>query len=76
MTDIEQGRYDPGPPRTTDDDLPTSAGGTTDIEPQVPGQSLGQTPEHDDDDRDEAGDPHAAGPGTHGSPPADPSSEL
>ncbi|MFN8517819.1 MAG: hypothetical protein U0667_00200 [Chloroflexota bacterium] len=36
------------------------------IEPQVPGQSLGQVPEHDDDDRDEAGDANAGGPGTHG----------
>jgi hypothetical protein len=45
--------------------LPTSAGGTTGREPATPGQSLGQVPEHDDDDRDEAGDPNAAGPGTH-----------
>jgi hypothetical protein len=46
--------------------LPTSAGGRTGVEPSEPGQSLGQVPEHDDDDRDEAGDAHAAGPGTHG----------
>jgi hypothetical protein len=46
-------------------DLPTSAGGTSGIEPRGPGQSLGQMPEHDDDDRDEAGDANAAGPGTH-----------
>jgi hypothetical protein len=45
--------------------LPTSAGGTTGIEPEEPGQSLGRVPERDDDDRDEAGDAHAAGPGTH-----------
>lgn len=47
-------------------DLPTTAGGVSGIEPQVPGQSLGQVPEHDDDDRDEAGDANAGGPGTHG----------
>jgi len=46
-------------------DLPTSAGGTSGVEPQAPGQSLGQVPEHNDDDRDEAGDRDAAGPGTH-----------
>ena len=46
-------------------DLPTSAGGTSGVEPEAPGQSLGQVPEHDDDDRDEAGDANAGGPGTH-----------
>ncbi len=66
MTDIDQGRYDPLPPRSDDEDLPTAYGGVTDIEPETPGQSIGQAPEHDDDDRDEAGDPDAAGPGTHG----------
>lgn len=45
--------------------LPTSAGGTTGVEPEEPGQSIGQVPDRDDDDRDEAGDPNAAGPGTH-----------
>lgn len=45
--------------------LPTSAGGTSGIDPERPGQSLGQVPDRDDDDRDEAGDPDAAGPGTH-----------
>jgi hypothetical protein len=46
--------------------LPTSAGGRTGVEPSEPGQSVGRVPEHDDDDRDEAGDAYAAGPGTHG----------
>jgi hypothetical protein len=41
--------------------LPTSAGGTTDIEPVEPGQSIGQVPDLDDADVDEAGD--RAGPG-------------
>jgi hypothetical protein len=35
------------------------------VEPEEPGQSIGQVPDRDDDDRDEAGDPNAAGPGTH-----------
>jgi hypothetical protein len=48
---------------------PTTAGGRTHAESAEPGQSLGRVPEHDDDDRDEAGDPRAGGPGTHGRAP-------
>jgi hypothetical protein len=49
-------------PSSTDlDQLPTSAGGTTDIEPVEPGQSIGRVPDLDDADVDEAGD--RAGPG-------------
>jgi hypothetical protein len=53
--DIEQGRYDPAPTRDTDE-LPTAYGGTTGVEPQEPGQSLGRVPDPDDADVDEAGD--------------------
>ena len=45
-----------------DDWEPTSAGGTTGAHVREPGQSLGQVPDPDDDDRDEAGDPNAGRP--------------
>lgn len=54
-TDIDQGRFDPASPRP-DDQLPTAYGGVTGLEPQEPGQSLGQVPDPDDADVDEAGD--------------------
>lgn len=68
MSDTDEAGIEevPGRPRTGG--LPSSAGGRTDAEPWQPGQSLGREPEHDDDDRDEAGDVHAAGPGTHDAP--------
>ena len=56
MSDIEKGRYDP-PQRPEPEELPTSYGGRTDIEPREPGQSIGQVPDPDDADVDEAGDP-------------------
>jgi hypothetical protein len=56
MTDIEKGRYDP-PERPSPDELPTSYGGRTGLEPREPGQSIGQVPDPDDEDVDEAGDP-------------------
>jgi hypothetical protein len=55
MSDIEKGRYDP-PQRADPEGLPTAYGGTTDIEPTEPGQSLGRVPDPDDADVDEAGD--------------------
>ena len=57
--DIDQGRYDPAQPT---EELPTAYGGRMDIEPREPGQSLGQAPDPDDADGDQAGDrPDASG---------------
>ena len=54
MTDPALGQHKPS---STDEDLlPTAYGGTTGIEPREPGQSLGQVPDPDDADVDEAGD--------------------
>ncbi len=44
-------------PSSTDrDELPTAYGGQSHVEPQEPGQSLGQVPDPDDARVDEAGD--------------------
>jgi hypothetical protein len=67
QADIEQGVLDPPPPRRTDE-LPTAYGGRTDLEPQEPGQSLGQVPDPDDADVDEAGDRPGASGSTDRSP--------
>ncbi len=49
-------------PNATDiERLPTSAGGSADVEPAEPGQSIGQVPDPDDAGVDEAGD--RPGPG-------------
>ena len=57
MTDQPSGK-----PNSTDiEQLPTSAGGSADVEPAGPGQSIGQVPDPDDAGVDEAGD--RPGPG-------------
>jgi|GEM_PF-4784056 len=51
--------FDPSahqPSATDRDELPTAYGGHSHVEPQEPGQSLGQQPDADDADVDEAGD--------------------
>ncbi len=58
MTDIEQGRFKPS--STNRDELPTAFGGTNPVEPDEPGQSLGQVPDPADASVDEAGDRPAA----------------
>ena len=71
MADLDLGQHKPS---STDEDLlPTAYGGTTGIEPQEPGQSLGQVPDLDDADVDEAGDrPEDSGSLKSGSDARDP----
>jgi hypothetical protein len=63
--DIEQGRYDRVPERPIDE-VPTAYGGSTAIEPEGPGQSLGRVPDPEDADVDEAGDHLDAGGSSSG----------